>query len=54
MMHLTLKIMEDTGYLKVRCSGAWGHPWGVGKRCGIWSSQKVDRETGNGIWSAKK
>jgi hypothetical protein len=53
MMHLTLKIMEDTGYLKVRCSGAWGHPWGVGKRCGIWSSQKVDRETGNGIWSVK-
>jgi hypothetical protein len=25
----------------------------VGKRCGMWSSQRVGGGTGNGIWSVK-
>ena len=27
---------------------SWG---GVGRRCGMWSRQRVDGEAGNGIWS---
>jgi hypothetical protein len=39
--------------------GEWGHPHGdkggVGKRYGMWNSQRLDWEggAGNGIWSAK-
>jgi hypothetical protein len=35
--------------------GVWASTWiwgKVGRRCGIWSSQKVDG-AGNGIWSVK-
>ena len=27
-MHLTLKRLEASGSLEVRCGGMWGHPYG--------------------------
>jgi hypothetical protein len=49
MTHLTLKRLEAPGSLEVRWGGA-----GVGRRCGMWSSQRVDGgEAGNGIWNIK-
>jgi hypothetical protein len=58
MMHLTLKRLEAPGSLEVRWGGGWGHPrgdrGGVGRRCGMWNSRKVDGEGAeNGIWSVK-
>jgi hypothetical protein len=45
MMHLTLKKLEAPESLEVRWGWEWGHPcgdWWVGRRCGMWNSQKVD------------
>jgi hypothetical protein len=54
-MHLTLKRLEVPRSLEVRWDLGWGHPCadggGVGRRCGMWSIQRVDEELGNGIWS---
>jgi hypothetical protein len=47
MMYLTLKRLEAPETLEVRWGGGWGNPCGnrgvVGRRCGMWSSQKVDK-----------
>jgi hypothetical protein len=54
MMHLTLNRLEAPGSLEVRWSGAWGHPCGdrgVGRRYGMWNSQRVDGK--DKIWSVK-
>jgi hypothetical protein len=57
MMHLTLKRLEALGSLEVRWGGGGGirveTGGGVGRRCGMWSSQRVHGEVWNGIWSAK-
>ena len=52
MIHLTLKRLEDP---EVRWGGGWGHPHGdrgVGRRYGMWNSQRVDGG-GDKIWSVK-
>jgi hypothetical protein len=54
MKHLTLKRLEAPGSLEVRWSEGWGHPHedsGVGRRYGMWNSQRVNG--GNKIWSVK-
>jgi hypothetical protein len=57
MMHLTHKRLEATGSLEVRWGGGvevsmWRQ--GVGRKCGMWNSLRVDRVgVGNGIWSVK-
>jgi hypothetical protein len=56
MMHLILKRLKAPGSLDVRWVGGCGHPCadrGVGKRCGMWSSQRVEGWAGNVIWSVK-
>jgi hypothetical protein len=45
MMHLTLKRLKAPGSLEVRWGGAWEiSTWrqGVRRRCGMWSSWRVD------------
>jgi hypothetical protein len=45
MMHLTLKRLEAPGSLEVRWGGGWGHSHGdrgVGRRYGMWNSQRVN------------
>jgi hypothetical protein len=45
MMHLTHKRLEAPGNLEVKYSGELGHPHGdswVGKRYGMWKSQRMD------------
>jgi hypothetical protein len=46
MMHVTLKRLEAAGRLEVRWGRGWGHPLGdgVGRRCGMWNSRRVDGE----------
>jgi hypothetical protein len=54
MMHLTLKRLEAPGSLEVRWGWEWKHPRGnrgLGRRCGMWNSQRVGR--GNKMWSVK-
>jgi hypothetical protein len=59
MIHLTLKRLEAPGSLEVgggvgMMSSTWR--WGsVGRRCGMWSSGRMDGGggSGNGIWSVK-
>jgi hypothetical protein len=56
MMHLTLKRLEAPGSLEVRWGWGSGLPLGtgVGRRCGMWNSLRMDRGgVGNGIWSVK-
>jgi hypothetical protein len=31
----------------------WRQGWGVWRRCGMWSSWRVNGEAGDGIWSVK-
>jgi hypothetical protein len=58
MIHLILERLEATGNLEVR----WGREvgasmWrqgGVGRRCGMWSSWRVDGGVGNGTRSVKE
>jgi hypothetical protein len=60
-MHLTIKRLEATENLesswgKGQGLVGWEHPHGdrrVGKRYGMWNSQRVDWE-GDHIWSIKK
>jgi hypothetical protein len=52
MMYLTLKKLEAPGSREVRWDGGW-EQGGVGRRCGMWSSQRVDGGVENGIWSVK-
>jgi hypothetical protein len=45
MMHLTLKRLEAPGSLEVRKGAGGASMWrwvGVGRRCGIWNSLRVD------------
>jgi hypothetical protein len=54
MMHLTLTKLKAPGCLEERWSGGGGihvEIGGVERRCGMWSSQRVDG--GNGIRSVK-
>jgi hypothetical protein len=60
MLHLTLQRLEAPGSLEVRWSAGWGggrkprgDRGGKGRRYGIWSSQRVYKAAGNGIWSVK-
>ena len=53
MMHLTLKRLEAPGSLEVRRGGGIHVEIGVGRKCGMWSSQRVGRGAGTGIWSVK-
>jgi hypothetical protein len=46
MMHLTLKRLEAPGSLEV----SW---WGVGRKYGMWNSQRVGGGAGNGLWNVK-
>jgi hypothetical protein len=51
MMNLTLKRLEAPGSLEVRWGEGWEHPHGnkgMGRRCGMWSSRKMDKGAGNG------
>jgi hypothetical protein len=44
-MHLTLKRLGAPGSLEVRWGRGWGHPRrdrGVGRRYGMWNSQRVN------------
>jgi hypothetical protein len=54
MMHLTLKRLEAQGSLEVRWGGGIHvETGGLGRRCGIWSSWRVNRVIGNRIWRIK-
>jgi hypothetical protein len=57
MMYLTLKRLEVTGNLEVGCGAEVGsiHVCEVGRRCGMWSSRRLDGGVVVliGIWSAK-
>jgi hypothetical protein len=56
MMHLTLKRLEAPESLDIRWDGGWGHPHedrGLGRRYGMWNSQRVDQGRGNKIRSVK-
>jgi hypothetical protein len=54
MMHLICKRLEAPGSLEVRWGGGGViHMEERGRRCGMWSSQRVNEGAENGIWSVK-
>ena len=57
--HMTLKSLQARGSLVVWFAGGFGvgtSSWrqGMGRRYGIWNSQKVDQGQGNKIWDVNK
>jgi hypothetical protein len=51
MVHLALKRLEAPGSVEVRWSGGWGYPHGdggVGRKYGMWNTQRVDEGGGEG------
>jgi hypothetical protein len=56
MMYLSFKKLETPGSLEVRWGGGRDihmETVRVGRRCGMWNSQRVYRGGGSKIWSLK-